>query len=171
MEIEKLRASYKPTDVKILIVGESPPVGGTFFYDRSKMTIYTKKAFENAFNKSFVDEKEFLDFFKSQNCYLDDICLTPVNNMEKQQREQMLQNSIADFSKRLKSYQPDVIIVALKKIAMYTQQAIELSGVKSKYYQIPFAGNGWQNKYIEELEKILKHHLVKTYNKSLERSI
>ncbi len=78
--------------------------------------------------------------------------------MENKQREQMLKDSVVDFSERLKIYQPDVIIVALRKIVKYTQKAIELSQVKSHYYQIPFAGNGWQNKYIEELEKILEHH-------------
>ena len=160
MEVEKLRASYKPTKVKILIVGESAPAGGAFFYDKSNMTLYTKKAFENVFNQSFANEKEFLDFFKSQNCYLDDICLVPIDKMGNRQREQKLKDSVVDFSKRLKSYQPDIIIVALKKIVKYTQQAIKLSGVKSKYYQIPFAGNGWQNQYIEELEKILKDHLT-----------
>ena len=158
MEVEILRASYKPNKIKILIVGESAPAGGTFFYDKSNMTLYTKKAFENAFDKSFSNEKDFLDFFKNQNCYLDDICLTPIDKMENQQREQMLKNSVVDFSERLKIYQPDVIIVALKKIVKYTQKAIELSKVQSQYYQIPFAGNGWQNKYIEELEKILKYH-------------
>jgi len=160
MEVELLRKSYKPNNIKILIVGESAPAGGTFFYDRSNMTLYTKKAFENAFDKSFSNEKDFLDFFKKQSCYLDDICLVPIDNMEHKQREQMLKDSVFDFSERLKTYQPDIIVVALKKIVKYTKQAIELSQVKSQYYQIPFAGNGHQNKYIFELEKILKDSCI-----------
>ena len=159
MDVEKLRKSYKPDTIDILIIGESAPAGGTFFYDKSNMTIHTKKAFEQAFDKTFLDEKEFLSFFKNQNCYLDDICLTPIDNMEKNQREQMLKNSVVDFSKRLQRYKPKVIIVALKKIEPYAKEAIELSGIEADYYKIPFAGNGWQNQYIAELKVILRKHL------------
>ena len=159
MDVEKLRKSYKPDTIDILIVGESAPAGGTFFYDRSNMTIYTKRAFEQAFEKTFLDEKEFLNFFKNQNCYLDDICLVPIDNMANNQREQMLQDSVIDFSNRLKEYKPKVIIVALRKIIPYATEAIALSGIEAKYYQIPFAGNGHQNNYIDELKVILIEHL------------
>jgi hypothetical protein len=159
MDVEKLRKSYMPDTIDILIVGESAPAGGTFFYDSSNMTIHTKSAFEQAFDRTFLDEKEFLNFFKNQNCYLDDICLVPIDNMANNQREQMLQDSVIDFSNRLKEYKPKVIIVALKKIDSYAKKAIEISGIEAEYYQIPFAGNGWQNKYIEELRKILTNHL------------
>jgi len=159
LDVEALRKSYKPQNVDILIIGESAPAGGTFFYDRSNMTIYTQRAFEQTFDRTFSDEKDFLDFFKYKNCYLDDICLTPIDNMKNRQRNQMLQDSVIDFSKRLREYQPKVTIVALSKIVPYAKEAIKLSGIDAIYYQIPFAGNGHQNKYMEELEVILRKHL------------
>jgi hypothetical protein len=30
--LESLRQSYRPQQVRVLFVGESPPAGGTFFY-------------------------------------------------------------------------------------------------------------------------------------------
>jgi hypothetical protein len=45
MDTEKVRMSYKPGNIKMLLVGESPPASGDFFYVRSMMTVYTAKVF------------------------------------------------------------------------------------------------------------------------------
>ena len=55
MDTEKIRISYKPENIKLLLVGESPPAGGEFFYVKSLMTVYTSRAFEGVFNQSFTN--------------------------------------------------------------------------------------------------------------------
>ena len=43
-DIEKLRQSFRPEDIKALFVGESAPAGDTFFYrGNSQMFRYMKK--------------------------------------------------------------------------------------------------------------------------------
>ena len=46
MDIEALRRSYRPHKVHMLLVGESAPVSGKFFYHKSAMTSFTARAFE-----------------------------------------------------------------------------------------------------------------------------
>ena len=154
MNIDKIINLIKKTNDKVIIVDENNNTNFVLmpFSDYEKII-------ENTDNFTNLNEKEFLNFFKTQNCYLDDICLTPIDNMANNQREQMLQNSVVDFSNRLREYKPKVIIVALRKIIPYATEAISLSGIEATYYQIPFAGNGHQNKYITELTAILKEHL------------
>ena len=54
MDTEKIRISYKPENIKLLLVGESPPASGEFFYVKSLMTVYTSRAFERAFIESLI---------------------------------------------------------------------------------------------------------------------
>lgn len=44
--IERQRRRYKPKEVRVLFIGESPPEGGTFFYlANSKLYRHTKSRF------------------------------------------------------------------------------------------------------------------------------
>ena len=45
--IEKIRASYRPENIKVLFVGESPPESGDFFYVESLMTTFVSRPFES----------------------------------------------------------------------------------------------------------------------------
>jgi hypothetical protein len=56
-----------------------------------------------------------------------------------------------------KEYKPSIIIVVMLGIKEYVKDAIILSGLRTvKYYSIPFAGNGNQNRYKAELSMILQ---------------
>ena len=81
---ERLRSSYRPDNVRLLLVGESAPANGTFFYDDTdsvELRSRTMEAFSNALDTTFASDAEFLRLFKDAGCYLDDLCLTPVNDM------------------------------------------------------------------------------------------
>ena len=69
-DLEKLRNSFKPDKVKYLLVGESIPSNGTFFYTAdSPLFKYTKEAFDEVFGGT-----EFsLDEFKKRGFYLFDL--------------------------------------------------------------------------------------------------
>ncbi len=62
----------RAADVRLMFVGESPPANGEFFYrGGTRMTAYTRRAFEHAFSLPFESDREFLDFFRSSGCWLD----------------------------------------------------------------------------------------------------
>lgn len=160
MNTEEIRKAYLPSSVRILLVAESPPSSGKFFYNDSDMTRYTMKAFEKAFGLKFDNTGHFLEYFRDCGCYLDDLTETPVNNLPSIKREQLLQSGIPCLSERIKRMQPTVVVTVLKKIEAQVQEAINKAGIRTEAYTLPFPGNGHQNKYIESLAEILKQHLV-----------
>ena len=71
---QALRESFKPDDIKVLFVAESPPINDTFFYSaKSGLYGYTKQVFYEFFKKEIDPYNGFLDFFQSKGCYLDDL--------------------------------------------------------------------------------------------------
>ncbi len=159
MNNEEIRKSYLPSSVRILLVGESPPSSKEFFYKKSQMTRHTMTAFEKAFGLKFHDAGQFLEYFKDCGCYLDDLTETPVNDLPRVEREQLLKSSIPNLSERIKQMQPAVVVTVLKRIEAQVQEAINESGIRTGTYTLPFPGNGHQNKYIESLAEILKRYL------------
>ena len=77
---EILRSRYRPAAIKVLFVGESPPAGGTFFYlGNSILARHTQRAFQEVYRAKFTGPCEFLTAFAGLGCFLDDLCLSPVN--------------------------------------------------------------------------------------------
>lgn len=171
MKTEEIRKAYLPSSVRILLVAESPPASGKFFYVDSAMTSYTMKAFEKALGLEFNSTAHFLEYFRDCGCYLDDLTETPVNDIQGIKREQHLKVGIPSLAERIKQMQPSVVVTVLKKIEKHVIEAINKSGVVTETHTLPFAGNGHQKKYIEELAKILKQHLPRiTYTESRKTS-
>jgi hypothetical protein len=160
MKIEDIRKSYQPKKIKLLLIGESPPESGKFFYLESSMTTFTQRAFENTFKLSFKNHKEFLQFFKKKGCYLDDLSLIPVNGIPPLRKEEVLSGSILSLAKRLTFHKPEIVVIVLKRIERKVNEALDLSRIQCERYILPFPGNGHQNKYIQELSKILKSHML-----------
>ena len=80
-DLEEIRDKYRPKTISILFIGESPPAGGTFFYlANSNLFRYTYEAFRLEFKQMIGDEIEFLNFFKQNGCFLDDLCLEPTKD-------------------------------------------------------------------------------------------
>ena len=72
-----IRQSFRPEEIRILFVGESPPVGGTFFYcGNSQMFNNMNRVIGGHL---FESTNNFLINFKENGCYLDDLVLSPVN--------------------------------------------------------------------------------------------
>ncbi len=160
MNIEKIRNTFLPKKVKILLIGESPPKRGGFFYVKSAMTTFTSRPYEQAFNITFSDPQTFLEHFRDSGCFLDDLSHEPVDHLPKTKREEALIKEIPHLANRLKNWEPSVICIILKKIENHVQEAINLSGIKTTVYTLPFPGNGHQGKYIDKMTIIIQDHLV-----------
>jgi hypothetical protein len=155
MDTELIRQLYRPSDIRLLLVGESPPASKKFFYVKSAMTKHTAQAFKKAYGASFRDDEEFLHYFKICGCYLDDLCHDPVDDLPKAQREECLKTSIDGLAQRICEMNPSVLAIVLKKIERYVQEAVCKSGRQPKVFVLPFPGNGHQTKYINQLCEIL----------------
>jgi len=155
---EKARKSYLPEHIKVLFVGESPPQDGQFFYRGCLMTKFVSRPFESRFNIQFKGIQDFLEFFKEKQCYLDDLCIEPVDKMTPPERKLKLQENVVPFSKRLAEMKPLIVVSVLKSIEKNVREAVKLSGVKTTFYSVPFPGNGHQTRFKEEVIKILDKH-------------
>lgn len=154
---EELRQKYKPQNVNVLFVGESPPAGGTFFYAANSNLFYsTKVAFHNVYPESITYGSEFLEFFKLQGCYLDDLCLEPVNRKDWNERFKQREFGIGPLSMRIKNYAPKAVIVVMLDIKYDIKKAIERADVEVQFSDaLPFPVFHKQ-RYEEELTEILE---------------
>ena len=157
MDIEKCRLSYYPDKVKVLFVGESPPKSGTFFYfGDSNLFSYTMEAFCKAFQIEYSDAFAFLNAFKANGFYLEDLCQTPVNNMDNPTRRKMHKDSIAKFSNRLSQISPKIIISVMKSIKKPVDKSLLLASMTNvQHFSLPFPAMSHQHKYVMELSQIL----------------
>jgi hypothetical protein len=75
--LESLRHSYRPSEIILLLVGESPPPHKGFFYDATAiegpLSRSTRRSFEDFFGTKYSDRQDFLRQFKSKGCYLLDL--------------------------------------------------------------------------------------------------
>src|SRR5215469_15628818 len=82
---ERLRRRYRPDRVRILFVGEAPPVSGRFFY-QGDSGLY--RAIRDTFVMAFpsLQRDEFLEEFQALGCYLVDLCGEPVDHLVRSTR-------------------------------------------------------------------------------------
>lgn len=155
-EFKRIRLKYLTEKVKIFFIGEAPPAGGKFFYlAKSDLFENTREVFLKVYNKK-IGGYEFLSFFKSLGCYLDDLCFEPVDDLPAEVRKTKCKGSIDELSERIKKFDPLVVIVVIKRIKEEVDEAIKKSGVNVKPYYLPFPRYIWQQeKYKKELEEIL----------------
>lgn len=163
--IEDIRESYRPKVIRLLFIGESPPANGSFFYlGNSNLYRHTQQAFADAFGRTFDDGHNFLRFFKEQECYLDDLCNKPVNQIKgKAMRRQMRRDSQQSLAERITSYQPEAIVVVMKAISKDVEEALRIADSPLKPIAVlPFPGR-WPS-HIKDYTRGLVQVLHKVYS-------
>jgi len=159
--IDELRRRYRPANIRLLFIGESPPASGEFFYDDSSSVMlraHTMKAFSNVLGLSFSSDRQFLNCFKSTGCYLDDITDVPVDKVSAEDRRSKLDIALPRFVERLNDTAPDIIVIMLKRLREPVERAIKKSDLcNPDIFVTPFAGFSWQDEYVAKLVDILQH--------------
>lgn len=159
-EREQLRYSFIPSKIKILYIGESPPAGGTFFY-KADSILFT--AIQESFKSVFPNcgnGQSFLNFFKNNHLFLDDLCHYPINKFKDSIREQARQSEVRSLSKRLTEMKPRIIISVMKRINPHLQKAISISGIEIESFdELPFPRIEYKARFIEENKNLLEKYL------------
>jgi hypothetical protein len=155
--LEGLRRQYRPDRIRVLFVGESPPARGAFFYKGdSGLARYTKQAFERAYELPEFEMADFLHAFKAAGCYLDDLCLEPVNRMKMPDRRAAWKVAVDPMANRLRDYSPGLIVPILRSIESSVRQAAERSGFSERLQRaLPYPGMGNHPRYVAELSRLL----------------
>jgi hypothetical protein len=159
---EQVRQRFRPEEVGVLFVGESPPAGGTFFYQaNSNLYEATKAAFGAA---GLPPGKNFLERFKALGCYLDDLCLEPVNHLKldnplaRKKRLALRVQGRAPLADRMRKQPPRAIIVVMKGIEDDVRAAAVAAGLEDvPVHALPFpARREHRDRYVLDLEAILR---------------
>ncbi|MDQ4077740.1 MAG: hypothetical protein M3220_16020 [Chloroflexota bacterium] len=154
---ELLRRAYLPDTVRVLFIGESPPAGGTFFYAAdSNLSRYTQQAFSEAYRREWESGEEFLRFFQARGCYLDDLCLIPVNRMERAERQRERSLAVPSLAERMARYRPLAVISVMTATRPHIESAIAQANLAPlPTYFMPFPTFGNQHRYVERLSSTL----------------
>jgi hypothetical protein len=159
---ETLRQKYKPDEIRVLFVGESPPAGGTFFYAaNSNLFRAMASAFAQAFGSRVPNAAEFLEFFREAKCYLDDLCLEPVNHMTSSARRRARRAGEKPLAERLKVDTPLVTVAVPLSVQPHLESALLQAGLASvPVYGLPFPAMGHQHRFATELVALLRELCV-----------
>jgi uracil-DNA glycosylase len=153
---EALRRAYRPERVKMLFVGESPPMSGRFFYNRDS-GLY--RAVRDAFHQvdSSINDENFLTVFRGAGCYLVDACLQPVDRMKPAARRNACLDGEPRLTRRIRAMQPETIVTLVRSIQKNVERAIVQASWKGTLLTVPYPGR-WVH-HREEFMTILIPHL------------
>ena len=157
---ERLRRRYRPSRIRILFVGESPPASGRFFY-RADSGLY--RAVRETFVRAFpsLRNTHFLDSFCSLGCYLIDLCGEPVDDMTPDARKQACGRGEKRLAQKVRALQPKTIVTVVRSIGTNVRHAQERAGWSGCYVELPYPGR-W-HRHRNEFRKLLVPLLRQIY--------
>jgi hypothetical protein len=161
---ERLRLRFRPERVRVLFVGESPPVAGTFFFAAdSELYRATRDAFEAALPR-FRNVDPFLKAFAESGCYLVDLSLDPINQLTDRadgswsKRLRARRRGEARLAAKLAELRPAVVIVVLKGIAANVSRAVARAGIATECTTVTYPSRWHRHRlaYRRELAELLR---------------
>jgi hypothetical protein len=154
---ERTRGRYRPDELRVLFIGESPPAGDTFFYDADSLLYRaTREAFVSAVPK-LAGRDDFLDAFRQMGCYLEDLSLEPVDKLPDPAKRQARSDAVPGLTRRLKGMSPRLVVLVVKGIRPQVVQALDGAGLADvRMEALPFPGQWHRARYVAELTALVK---------------
>lgn len=143
MTNEQLRRRYRPKEVRLLLIGESPPASGRFFY-KGNSGLYRAVRDVFATVDPSVNDANFLEMFQARGCYLVDLCSQPVDRMPASLRRATCQESEASLAVTIARLHPRQIATLLRSIERSVLNAARLAGWSGPLLHLPYPGR-WKH--------------------------
>ena len=144
---ERLRRRYRPDHVRILFVGEAPPVSGRFFYQGdSGLYRAVRDTFVMAFPSLSTDE--FLKEFRTLGCYLVDLCGEPVDHLARSTRMSVCSAGEIRPARTIRALGPIVIVTLVRSIRTSVGRARKMAGWTGLQLELPYPGR-WKHHRVE----------------------
>jgi hypothetical protein len=153
---EELRQTYRPDDIVVLLVGESPPAGDSFFYEAdSHLFEATREAFERALGP-MPEGTAFLERFESMGFWLYDVSGEPVNRLRGRPRHTAVSAGVAALGQLIADAEPDFVVAVKASLEGVVRQATTIAGFPGNRVRIlPFPLYQWREEYLNELSRFL----------------
>lgn len=163
------RDKFKPINkVRFLLVAESPPASGGFFYfekatGRSSLFSETMKALgmfpeDETMQKGF-DKTPLLKEFQSQGFFVIDASYTPVDKgLSRKDRETVIKKEMPRLVADTQRLDPENIIIVKVTIFDVVKEALANAGLGKRILNkegLPFPSTGNQKKYRQMLRRLL----------------
>ncbi len=162
------RRKYRPHRVRLLLIAESPPSSGGFFYfpttiGKDHLFRETMKALEFWPNdqpmRRGVDKRSMLRRFQTMGFYLLDTCVSPVDKMRPGDRRKTVLTQTPRLIKDVISANPSHIFVVKSSIFSPVSQALKESGFLPRLLNVrpvPFPSLGNQRLYRSMLRRAVR---------------
>lgn len=167
---EELRVRYRPRAVRLLLIGESRPAGGTFFYlANSHLFRATHEAFERALG-ALPAEEAFLTWLRTNGVWLYDVSPAQVNRLRGRPRQEAVDAHAAQLVEVLRDTKPEVAVVIKRTLAPLVRQAVQSAGLQSEVLQVlPFPLYQWRAEYLTGLSTTVRRLFRKPGGKRARR--
>ena len=163
----KSRGKYRPNRIRILLIAESPPSSGGYFYfpitiGKDHLFRETMKALglwpaETPMRKG-LDKRPLLEEFRTKGFFLIDTCQSPVDKLDSKERKHEILRGASGLARRAEGLHPDHIIVIKKTVYRPVREALEWKGLGEKILNnkpLKFPSHGNQRGYRSSLRRLL----------------
>jgi hypothetical protein len=156
-DYESLRHEYRPSVLQILLVGESRPAEGTFFYlANSNLFHATRAAFAAALGPMPSGER-FLRYLADRGVWLFDIADQPVDRLPGRPRKAAVSARIGNLVELLNETHPEIVVAIKRNLAPAIRQAMHAAGVHlDRLHVLPFPLYQWRREYVDGLSEIVR---------------
>lgn len=153
---EALREQYRPKRIDLLLVGESRPAGGTFFYlSNSNLYYATHEAFQLALGPMPPGE-QFLQLLRSRGVWLYDLADAPVDRMRGRPRREAVRARVSDLVELLRDSRPRLVVAVKKDLAATVRQAMEDAELDTERLRVlPFPLYQWRRDFVRGLARLV----------------
>lgn len=153
---EALRQRHRPRRIDTLLVGESRPAGGTFFYLANSNLYYaTHEAFQLALGPMPTAEA-FLDLLRDRGVWLYDLADAPVDRMRGRPRRDAVRARASELVDLLRASHPRLVIAVKKDLAATVRQAMDDADLdRDRLHVLPFPLYQWRNDFVRGLAALV----------------
>jgi hypothetical protein len=167
INFNRARRKYRPRKVRLLLIAESPPSSGGFFYfpttiGKDHLFRETMKALdlwpEDQPLRKGVDKRGMLRRFQSMGLYLADTCDLPVDKLRPVKRREAVLQQMPRLVNDVIEADPLHIFVVKSTIFNPVVMALKESGLRSRILNtgpVPFPSHGNQRVYRSSLKRAL----------------
>jgi hypothetical protein len=163
----RARNKYKPNKVKTLLIAESPPSSGGYFYSeeaigKDHLFRETMKAFElwpiERPMRKGCNKKPMLRQFRSLGVFLIDTCELPVDKLPSRQRRISTLRGALTLPRRVRELDPDRILIVKKTVFKPARQVLSEAGFRDRVLNtrpLPFPSHGNQRKFRKIMRRLV----------------
>jgi hypothetical protein len=164
------RESYRPHHIRVLLVAESPPSSGGYFYFRR--TIGKDHLFRETMKAlglwphskkmgKGIDKAPYLNQFMLEKFFLIDTCDLPVDKLPRKSRKLQIAKGASTLPARILDLDPSKVLLVKKTVFGPARDSLRSAGLGHRILNrkpIPFPSHGHQATYRTELERLTQRN-------------